>query len=71
MLILTRKTHEKVVLQWAGKTVVITVTEIRRDKGIVKLAFDAPREVRIDREEIAEAKAMSPGEMIEETRLRT
>lgn len=48
MLILSRKKAERILI---GNGIVISVVEIRGDR--VKLGFDAPREVRIDREEIA------------------
>lgn len=48
MLVLTRKELESVCI---GDDIVITVTEVRG--GRVKLAIDAPRHVRIDRQEIS------------------
>jgi len=47
MLILTRKTGEKVKL---GNDIDVTVLEI--DKGSVKIGFDAPKEVTILRHEV-------------------
>jgi len=47
MLVLTRKTGERVHI---GASVVVTVVAI--DKGRVRLAFDAPAQVAIDREEV-------------------
>ena len=49
MLVLTRKQGEKIVI---GNGVVITVVEI--DRGKVRLGIEAPREVRIAREEVRE-----------------
>jgi len=47
MLVLSRKPDERVVI---GSTVTVTVVEIRGDR--VKLAFDAPNDVPIHREEV-------------------
>ena len=49
MLVLTRKELESICI---GDEIVVTVTEVRG--GRVKLAIDAPRHVRIDRQEISE-----------------
>jgi len=51
MLVLERKLHEKIVITG---DIVITVVEIRGEK--VKLGIAAPRELVIDREEIAEQR---------------
>ena len=48
MLILTRRPDESIVL---GGDVTVTVLEIKG--GVVRLGIDAPRDVRVDREEIA------------------
>ena len=48
MLVLSRKPGEKVVI---GNGITLTVVEIRRDR--VRLAFDAPDQVRILRAELA------------------
>lgn len=50
MLVLTRKRDEKVMI---GDNIVVTVVEIRGDK--VRLGFEAPAEIRVDREEVYEA----------------
>ncbi|NCD12179.1 MAG: carbon storage regulator [Epsilonproteobacteria bacterium] len=50
MLILTRKLGEGVVL---NENITVRVIEI--SKGIVKLGFDAPKEMMILREELAQA----------------
>ena len=47
MLILSRKLGERVVV---GSNVVVTVMEIRGDR--VKIAFDAPSQMPIHREEV-------------------
>jgi carbon storage regulator len=48
MLVLSRKPGEKVVL---GNGITLTVVEVRGDR--VRLAFDAPDQVRILRAELA------------------
>ena len=47
MLVLSRKIGERIVI---GPDVVVTVVEIKHDR--VRLAFEAPRHVRIDRQEV-------------------
>ena len=47
MLVLTRKVGERVMI---GPNIAVTVTEVRGDR--VKLAFEAPDQVPIYREEI-------------------
>ncbi|CAB4191545.1 CsrA RNA-binding global regulator CsrA [uncultured Caudovirales phage] len=49
MLVLTRKKEEKILI---GDDVVVQVLEIRGDK--VRLGITAPRDVRVDREEVRE-----------------
>lgn len=50
MLILGRRTDERVVVAGGGVEVVVTVVEIR--PGMVRLGFDAPPEVTILRDEL-------------------
>lgn len=50
MLVLSRKKNEKIRV---NDNVVITVIEVRGDK--VRLGFEAPREVRVHREEVYQA----------------
>jgi carbon storage regulator len=47
MLVLSRKPGESIVI---GSNVTVTIVDIRGER--VRLAFDAPREVAIHREEI-------------------
>jgi carbon storage regulator len=55
MLVLTRKTNEKILI---GPNVVITVVEIRGDK--VRLGIEAPKHITVDREEVATKRAVDP-----------
>ncbi len=56
MLALTRRIGEEVVIGDPGKPLgVITVVEIHGDK--VRLSFDFPRNILINRRELAEQKA--------------
>ena len=50
MLILSRRRDEKIVI---GDDIVISVVEVRGD--IVKLGIEAPRNVKVYREEVFEA----------------
>ena len=50
MLVLSRKPDEQIVI---GDGIVITVVEIRGDK--VRLGIEAPRDVSVHRQEVAEA----------------
>ena len=50
-LVLSRKVGESI---WVGDDVRVTVTQIQGD--VVRLCFDAPTDVEIDREEIRKAK---------------
>lgn len=54
MLVLTRMKDEKIVIAVGDLEVIVTVAEIRGDT--VRLGFDAPREITIDRLEVYEAK---------------
>jgi carbon storage regulator len=51
MLVIERKFGEKVII---GDNIILTVMEMR--SGKVRLAFEAPRSVTIDREEVYEEK---------------
>ncbi len=48
MLVLTRKVQDSVLI---GDEIVVTVSEV--SGGRVKLAIEAPRHVRIDRQEVS------------------
>lgn len=57
MLVLARRPLQDVIIFLPdGREVVVSVAEICRDK--VRLGFDAPRDVRIDRREIAERERL-------------
>jgi carbon storage regulator len=49
VLVLSRKKHEQVKI---GEDIIVTVVDIRGDK--IRLGFEAPKDVRINRKEIAE-----------------
>ena len=49
MLVLTRKVGEKIVI---GDDVIVQVLEVRGER--VRLGFEAPKNIRIDRQEVAE-----------------
>jgi carbon storage regulator len=49
VLVLSRKKHEQVKI---GDDIIVTVVDIRGDK--IRLGFEAPKNVRINRKEIAE-----------------
>lgn len=55
MLVLSRKKGEQVVIE--GK-VIVKVLSVKGDR--VQLGFDAPKDVRIDRKEVAEQRAQLP-----------
>ncbi len=50
MLVLTRKKNETIVI---GENIVVMVIEVRSDR--VRLGFDAPKAVSINRQEVYEA----------------
>lgn len=50
MLVLSRKTDEKIMI---GDSIVITVVAVSRDK--VRLGIEAPKEVPVHRQEVYEA----------------
>ena len=55
MLVLSREKNERIVID--GGRIVITVVKI--DRNQVRIGIDAPAEVVIDREEIAERRKAS------------
>lgn len=57
MLVLSRKTGQKIMI---GENIELTVVEIRPDK--IRLGIDAPREVRVDRQEVYEAIQRGKGD---------
>lgn len=50
-LVLSRKTKEQIMI---GKDIIVTVVHIQGDK--VRLSFEAPKNVQIDRMEVSEKK---------------
>lgn len=59
MLVLTRKTDERIMI---GDEITITVVRIGTDQ--VRIGIDAPRDVVIRREELAERIAEQPSDAI-------
>lgn len=55
LLILKRKLHEKIVITYPDG-VRVTIQIVEAGYGVVRLAFDAPPEVGIDRQEVRESK---------------
>lgn len=53
MLVITRKAGERLLI---GDDIVVTVVEVRSDNSI-RIGIDAPRSIRVLRQEIAEAVA--------------
>ena len=53
MLVLSRKADERIVI---GDNIVITIVNIRGDK--VRIGIDAPKDVAVDRQEVARKKAL-------------
>ena len=61
MLVLSRKIGERIVIDGG---IAVTVCEVK--DGKVRLGIDAPRDVRVDREEVADRKAREQaGEWVE------
>ena len=58
MLVLTRKAGEAVVI---GRDIVVTLVEVRPG-GLVVLGVEAPREVRVDREEVRQRRKEKPND---------
>ena len=54
MLVLTRQTKEEIEITIGGQTVRLKVVSIDRDK--VRLGFNAPKDVVVDRKEVADRK---------------
>ena len=57
MLVVSRKPGESIII---GGNVRVTIVEARSD-GRVRIAIEAPNDVRIDREEVHAAKAANGG----------
>lgn len=52
MLVFSRKTNDKVTVEFNGETLTILVTEVRGDR--VRLGFDGPETIEIRRAELAD-----------------
>ena len=55
MLVLTRRVNERIVI---GDDVTVTVLEVRGDQ--VRLGIDAPRDVKVFREEVLQRDEPNP-----------
>lgn len=58
MLILTRRQNESVMI---GDDIVVTVLEVSPSSKQVRLGFDAPDDVSIDRSEVRDRKLAETG----------
>lgn len=58
MLVLARKQEEVIVIEVGGEKVYLVVVGVKN--GVVRLGFTASQSVRIDRQEVAIAKAANP-----------
>lgn len=61
MLILTRKTHQRIFI---GKEIILEIVEIRR--GQVAIGIQAPPEVKIIREELASRQPKADSVLVDE-----
>jgi carbon storage regulator len=52
MLVLTRKKGEKIIIQLADQTVVVSLLEVKGDRA--RIGVDADRSVAVHREEVLE-----------------
>jgi carbon storage regulator CsrA len=55
-LVLSRKEGEKVLINTSDGDVLITIVSV--SGSLVKIAFDSPKEIPINREEIAQKKGI-------------
>jgi len=53
MLVLVRYVNDRIMI---GNDIVITITDVNRKSGRVKVGIEAPNDIRVDREEIRIAK---------------
>ncbi len=49
MLVLTRRMNESI---WIGDDIIVTIVGIKESTGQVRIGISAPKDVRIDREEV-------------------
>ena len=58
MLVLTRKLNESILI---GPDIVVKVLHIeRRGAGVIKLGIEAPKDMRVDREEVRRDMELNP-----------
>ena len=61
MLVLTRRINERIII---GDDIVVTVLEVHGDQ--VRIGIDAPREIKVFREEVLERdRAIAPDPYVE------
>jgi carbon storage regulator len=53
MLVLVRYVNDRIMI---GDDITITITDVNRKSGRVKVGIEAPNNIRVDREEIRIAK---------------
>ena len=59
MLVLSRNPDEAIVI---GENIKITIVKVNSN-GSVRIGIDAPKDVRVDREEVAKRKLAGNGEV--------
>jgi carbon storage regulator len=53
MLVLVRYVNDRIMI---GDDIIVTITDVNRKSGRVKVGIEAPNNIRVDREEIRIAK---------------
>jgi len=53
MLVLVRYVNDRIMI---GDDIVVTITDVNRKSGRIKVGIEAPSDVRVDREEIRISK---------------
>ena len=59
MLVLQRRNLEKIRIQFKGVEAIVTVVDSKN--GVAKIGVEAPKEVRIDREEVYQQRKVEHG----------
>ena len=58
MLVLSRKLGEKIIIGEGADAVKLVVVSI--DRGVIRLGVEAPKHVRVDREEVRQQRDGTP-----------